>query len=736
MGRKCAVSHCKSGHRRHEHEKITIFSVPKNNIQVWSERLGCALNEKSCVCEKHFNQNDIKSEKIIAEDGKIIFQQRFSKKSLIKGAMPILNSDEPPMKLAKYDTSAVIEESQDLTEELQNISKFSTLPTNFTVLQNTKSQSDTNEFAIDTEKDTPVTSDSKLHLITSNEVIKSTINLCNTINKNDLNGSKFLFQQICANEIHINQPGAKWNFHKSLEPPILVFSELELASTPTRGENKVPVYTKKVILDDQLYVKIFIGQKNIVECISDLKCQEDLENLLIEVDKMIVCPGGPKVATFKKIHPQCAYKDENNKWRHNYCPTVVTKGSVCQYCVSLHKIFAQHIDRQRTSKKRLVLSPTTKNKVQLLYRRARVRARKLTRKETKIKQITEYIDELQKKMDEIETESLEKKIEKLNLPEPQVVLIRECISTARKKSSTNNRYSNEWMLTCLLLHIRSTATYNMLRENKILPLPSKSTICRYLRSSNTGCGFDEKFFTLFKIKLGKLPEDARHGILTFDEIQLRASLEINVKNMKFDGLIDFGTENCPDVPNAMVQADHALVFMFSSVKHAFHQPIGMFACKGATSGDALAGLVLKAIVEVEKAGGKVHGIICDGASTNRKLWTKLGISGKLKINEKEGTVTPPKYFFQNPVDDSRVVYAFSDAPHLIKCIRNNLFNKKKFKINGQEVEWRFYQNLFKEDKKLPANLRLCPKLTENHINPTNTAKMRVSFATQVHLIFH
>jgi hypothetical protein len=53
-------------------------------------------------------------------------------------------------------------------------------------------------------------------------------------------------------------------------------------------------------------------------------------------------------------------------------------------------------------------------------------------------------------------------------------------------------------------------------------------------------------------------------------------------------------------------------------------------------------------------------------------------------------------------------------------------------INGQEVEWRFYQNLFKEDKKLPANLRLCPKLTENHINPTNTAKMRVSFATQVH----
>lgn len=41
-------------------------------------------------------------------------------------------------------------------------------------------------------------------------------------------------------------------------------------------------------------------------------------------------------------------------------------------------------------------------------------------KETKIQQITERIDELQKKMNKIETESLEKKIEKLYLPEPQV----------------------------------------------------------------------------------------------------------------------------------------------------------------------------------------------------------------------------------------------------------------------------------------------------------------------------
>jgi len=82
--------------------------------------------------------------------------------------------------------------------------------------------------------------------------------------------------------------------------------------------------------------------------------------------------------------------------------------------------------------------------------------------------------------------------------------------------------------------------------------------------------------------------------------------------------------------------------MFSSLKYAFHQPIGMFACKDATPKDMLAELVLKAIVEVEKAGGKVYGIICDGASTNRKMWTKFGINGKNNTNKQKETF---KIFF-------------------------------------------------------------------------------------------
>lgn len=98
----------------------------------------------------------------------------------------------------------------------------------------------------------------------------------------------------------------------------------------------------------------------------------------------------------------------------------------------------------------------------------------------------------------------------------------------------------------------------------------------------------------------------------------------------------------------------------------------MFGSKGTTKMNILAVLLLEAILQVEKAGGKVHGIVCDGVLTNRSLWKQFGISGD---------VNNCKFCFQNPYDESRVIYAFSDAPHLIKCIRNRLEQNKILRVN-------------------------------------------------------
>lgn len=85
----------------------------------------------------------------------------------------------------------------------------------------------------------------------------------------------------------------------------------------------------------------------------------------------------------------------------------------------------------------------------------------------------------------------------------------------------------------------------------------------------------------------------------------------------------------------------------------------------------MAKIVVKSILLLENAGIQVMGMISDGATTNRNMWSWLGISAK-SHNFKNS--------FENPFDSQRSVYVFSDAPHLMKTIRNRLYTKKTLKV--------------------------------------------------------
>ena len=249
-------------------------------------------------------------------------------------------------------------------------------------------------------------------------------------------------------------------------------------------------------------------------------------------------------------------------------------------------------------------------------------------------------------------------------------MIQECLAASKRKSQKGHKYNSEWLLLCLLLHIKNPATYNFLRNNKILPLPAHSTIRKYLSMIDVSCGFDPKFFELLKKKFQVAPERARHGLLIFDEMQVRQSLNVNSKTFTFEGCSTI--ENDSENKLFTDLADHALVFMFQSVGDNFTQSIGTFASKGPTKGQTLAQLVLESIILLENAGAYIDGIICDGASTNRKMWTEFGVSGKMD--------TQKNHFFVNPINETRTVYVFSDAPHLFKCIRNSLLERRILKV--------------------------------------------------------
>ncbi|XP_011877410.1 PREDICTED: uncharacterized protein LOC105567277 [Vollenhovia emeryi] len=118
----------------------------------------------------------------------------------------------------------------------------------------------------------------------------------------------------------------------------------------------------------------------------------------------------------------------------------------------------------------------------------------------------------------------------------------EIMKAAKCANPKSRRYNEEWILTCILMHMKSPSAYEFLRSNEILPVPCVRTIRRYLSLIDTPCGFDKKFFEMFKLTLEKKEEKQKHGVILLDEIHLRESINVNSKKLTYTGLVDFGID--------------------------------------------------------------------------------------------------------------------------------------------------------------------------------------------------
>ncbi|XP_033215068.1 uncharacterized protein LOC117171666 [Belonocnema kinseyi] len=128
--------------------------------------------------------------------------------------------------------------------------------------------------------------------------------------------------------------------------------------------------------------------------------------------------------------------------------------------------------------------------------------------------------------------------------------------------------------------------------------------------------------------------------------------------------------------------------MYQPLYDNYSQPIAVFTSKGPTKSTDLAKLIIQAIVLVERAGATIHGVVSDGATTNRKFWSELRMSGK-KDNLKN--------WFIHPSDEKRKVFAFSDICHLIKNVRNRMENKEvKLKVHPDDsfIDWSHFHTIY------------------------------------------
>ncbi|KZR98537.1 Uncharacterized protein APZ42_005993, partial [Daphnia magna] len=188
------------------------------------------------------------------------------------------------------------------------------------------------------------------------------------------------------------------------------------------------------------------------------------------------------------------------------------------------------------------------------------------------------------------------------------------------------RYEPGFLIECLLLRMKSSKAYHHLRANKILPLPGPSTLRRLISSSDCGFGLNQLALENIAKVLNKYEKQPhlRYGTLMWDEMSIRKDLTWDSRMMKWNGIINFGSDSTQVAPQEL--CDHVLVLLFRPLRDSWVQPIGWFASKGAANYKVLTEIIFKAIVMLYRSGAIVKCVVCDGHSCNKAALKNMNIS--------------------------------------------------------------------------------------------------------------
>ena len=143
----------------------------------------------------------------------------------------------------------------------------------------------------------------------------------------------------------------------------------------------------------------------------------------------------------------------------------------------------------------------------------------------------------------------------------------------------------------------------------------------------------------------------------------------------------------------------------------------------------------KSIDLLGEAGFNVRGIVTDNHAANVNAFNCLHIE--------YGTPESP-LFIKHPSNHNKNIYLFFDSVHILKNIRNNLLNAKKFVFPEFDYEnenmsihfpagyitWSDLHTIYDKDEKLASNLKKAHKLTYTALHPGNN-KQNVPLALAI-----
>ena len=251
--------------------------------------------------------------------------------------------------------------------------------------------------------------------------------------------------------------------------------------------------------------------------------------------------------------------------------------------------------------------------------------------------------------------SLRKKIRTLSSKKYKTNLIRNEFQKTFSVAKTNillngriqaRRWSQKDIVDALVLRAFSKRAYQFLRKKQLLPMPGLSTLRNWLKNFKCYPGLQKDVLQVLSSKLsGDLPKDYCQAILSFDEMAVENSYEYHHGQDKVYG------------PHSKVQ-----VGILRGLIYKWKIPI--FYAFDTTMTKSI---LLDIIQQAENHKANIRGIACDLG--NQKLFSELAFS-------------EDRHWFPNPSDETRRVYVFPDAPHLLKLLRNHLLDQGLVLGNG------------------------------------------------------
>ena len=123
------------------------------------------------------------------------------------------------------------------------------------------------------------------------------------------------------------------------------------------------------------------------------------------------------------------------------------------------------------------MSPRKRERLLKLKKELHSQGRAKQRAQVNARMYKKLVRQVQNKMMNVTEKALDDLMdEKTKISQNERLSIQEILKASKAKSPKGRRYSEEWIILCILLHMRSPVTYQMIRSMKILPFPCERTI--------------------------------------------------------------------------------------------------------------------------------------------------------------------------------------------------------------------------------------------------------------------